>query len=363
MTQDRGGDYMCGSTLKTEEYDIPVKTLELGKGVTKVLPAAVIPQKKYDESDRLSLDFFGTGLREGDAFIVPSAGYSDLYELFDDAPEAEYSSKDGTFSYRSEKGRFLSLDEVVNSNLFLGDSTVNLKEVLGKKPEGILTMTSGGRSARIMFSQLMDGKRFFYPQLTSEQILAGMKPADSRGARTDAGLLRIGTKESGYRVIFVIGQRNWNDITENLWVELKPGGASLSLEYLPEERKEHNVMYIGPLGGETRFYRGSGAVPVEITAKQGELVRFNLDNSTFLNKAKMYYKFSLDGEDCGDPSPEDGYIYNTRIPVYFGTGTDYPNGIILPPASEHDEMTIKMLAFGAECPGRNIDIFRIQIVH
>ena len=232
-------------------------------------------------------------------------------------------------------------------------------------PDAVLTVASGGKVAQIRLGRLRNGERFFYPLLTSEQILSGMKPADSRGARTDVGLLRTGTEAEGYQVMFVIGQRNWNDINEEQFVEFRPGGAFIGVEDLTEERMAHNILYAGPLGGDLErdlaAYPGDGARKTELTLKEGTLIRFNLDNNSFLNRAKMYYKFTLDGAPCGQPSPEDGFVYNTRIPLYFGAGGDYPNGIILPPAAEHRRMTIRMAAYGVDCPEPEGDIFEITI--
>ena len=362
---------MNDNKIKVSGYALPIKELALGGGVSKVLTSAPAPAlgvqtvtPERSAADRFTVCLFGTGVPAGDGFALPAVSYKQLYSWFDDAPKASYSAKTTWFGYRSEQGRFLSLEEVINK--LYGKQVFSMAETAANRPEAVITVASGSKVSKLSASQIMDGKRFYYPLLTSEQILSGMNPAESRGARTDAGLLRTGNSEEDYKIVFVIGQRNWNDITESSFVEFADGGASITLEYLPAQRTKHNVLFVGPLGGKLGediiAYPGQGSDTVEITVPAGSMIRFNLDNDDFLNQAKMYYKFTLDDEPCGTPSPEDGFVYNTRIPLYFGNGADYPSGVILPPADMHGAMNIKMLAHSVSFADSEIDSFKINII-
>jgi len=346
--------------LKNPSYDLPIKTLALGNGVDKVLTAAPAPELRSATCDALRLCVYGAGVRHGDNFLPPVIAYKDLYALFDNAPEKTYSAKNDFFGYRSETGRFLSLQQVVDILYGIG-----VFDLTSMEPDAAVIVHSGSKFCRIRGSQLCPGGRFYYPLLTSEQILAGMDPADARGEILEAGLLRTGDSPDTYQVIFVIGQRNWNDMNEAWFVNFVQGGAGISIEHLPQERKLHNILYVGPLGGvlgkDITAYPAVPGKTVTIHAKEGALVRFNLDNNDFLNTAHMYYKFTLDGQPCSEPRPTDGFVYNTRIPLYFGAGADYPSGIILPPAKEHHIMTIRMMATGIDCPDTEVDCFEIHI--
>ncbi len=359
---------MNNEAIKVCAYDLPVKELDLGGGVTKILTAAPDPQLSRPEvsperssRDVLSVCLYGAGVRQGSSFAPPRMSYEKLYHLFDDAPEHTYSARTPVFGYRSESGRFISLENLINA--LYQEGRFSTGEMSEKRPEATVTVSSGGRVSRLLAGQLMDGRRYHYPLLTSEQILSGMNPADSRGEALDAGLLRTGSSPVDYRVIFVMGQRNWNDITEPCFVDFADGGAGIFVEYLPAERVRHNVLHIGPLGGEfdrdISAFSGRGKDTVECSAPAGSLVRFNIDNDDFLNNSRMYYKFTLDGEDCGIPSPEDGFVYNTRIPLYFGGGADYPSGITLPCGRRC--MDIKILAHSAALGDSEVDSFKIKI--
>ncbi|MBS1401940.1 MAG: hypothetical protein HPZ79_03015 [Oscillospiraceae bacterium] len=353
--------------LKTPDYDLPIKTLALGGGVDKVLTSAPAPTLTAGSptparagDDVLCLCVYGTGVRQGDGFAPPVISYDALYRLFDNAPEKTYSAKNDFFGYRSETGRFLSLQAITDT--LYGSGVFDLGAMA---PEAAVIVHSGSKLSRVRGSQICPGGRFHYPLLTSEQILSGMNPADARGEALDMGLLRTGSSPADYAVIFVVGQRNWNDMNEAWFVNFVDGGAGITIEYLPQERKLHNILYVGPLGGTLGqnivAYPAVGGQTVEVTAKEGSLVRFNLDNNDLLNTAHMYYKFTLDDVPCGDPRPNDGFVYNTRIPLYFGAGADYPSGIILPPAKEHHAMTIRMMATGVDCPDTEVDCFHIHI--
>lgn len=346
--------------LKTPGYDLPIKTLALGGGVNKVLTSAPAPELSNKPADALRLCVYGAGVRCGDGFLPPVIAYEELCSLFDNAPEKTYSAKNDFFGYRSETGRFLPLQAVVDA--LYGTGKFDLNAIA---PDAEIIVHSGSRLSRIRGSQLCQGGRFYYPLLTSEQILAGMNPADSRGETLDAGLLRTGSSPADYEIIFVIGQRNWNDMNEAWFVNFTQGGAGITIEHLPAERKLHNTLYVGPLGGvlgsDITAYPALSGQTVELTAKEGALVRFNLDSNELLNTAHMYYKFTLDDEPCPEPKPTDGFVYNTRIPLYFGAGADYPSGIILPPAKEHHSMTIRMMTTGIDCPDTEVDCFHISI--
>lgn len=358
--------------IKKDGNDIPIKELELCPGINKILPAAMPPvlsvcKNETDRSaaDRLTICVLGEGIRKGDGFSLPSMTYKELFGLFDNTPVHTYSAKNGFFGYRSVSGRFLSLEELINCSQAYAEGHLDFGKLACQKPEAVITVSSGGKSLRIQAAQVYDDDRYFYPLLTSEQILDGLKPADSRGEKLKMGFIRTGEEEQEYQVIFVIGQRNWNDITEEIFVAFTDGGASVTIEYLPESRKKHNILYVGPIGGElgqdVLAYQGRGKDTVEISAREGSLIRFNIDNNDFLNKAKMYYKFSVDDEECKTPYLKDGYVYNTRIPLYFGSGADYPSGIILPLAEKHKSIQIKIMAFGPECPETEVDSFKIFI--
>ncbi len=342
--------------LKTASYDLPIKTLALGDGVEKILTSAATPSLPAPGADVLRLCVYGTGVRQGDTFAAPTISYAQLLRLFDGAPEKTYSAKNDFFGYRAETGRFLSLQAVTDA--LYGTGKFDLGSIA---PDAAVTIHSGSKVCKLRGSQLCPGGRYHYPLLTSEQILSGMDPADSRGEVLDAGLLCTAENQ----IIFVIGQRNWNDMNEAWFVNFVSGGAGITVEYLPQERKLHNVLYIGPLGGtigkDVTAYPAVPGGTAKLTARQGDLVRFNLDNNDLLNTAHMYYKFSLDGAPCGEPKPTDGFVYNTRIPLYFGAGTDYPSGIILPPAAMHHTMTIRMMTTSIDCPDTEVDCFEITI--
>lgn len=350
--------------IKTPAYDLPVKELPLGSGVTKILTSAPAPSSECQPEDRLTVCVLGRGVRCGNCFVPPSVSYDELYTMFDGAEEKSYSAKNTWFGYRLEKGRFLPL-EVVFEKLY-GEKLFCMSESQKSMPDARLTVSSGGRSAVIKLSQLCDDARYFYPLLSSEQILAGMDPAASRGEALRAGLLLTEAESGAKKVVFVLGQRNWNDITEMSFVDFTSGGAGISVENLPSERTAHNILYIGPLGGtlcgDIRAYPGKGDENVTVEARPGELVRFNLDNDDFLNSARMYYKFTVDDEPCGAPSPEDGFVYNTRIPLWFGSGADYPSGIILPADGSRKSVNIRMMAHSDSYDDSAIDRFTIKIV-
>lgn len=357
--------------IKVKGYDLPIQELALGSGVKKVLtsapaPAPGVPSVCADRSsqDVLSVCVYGLGARSGDRFAPPQISYEALYRLFDRAPVHTYSAKNAWFGYRSEIGRFLPLEDVINA--LYGDGVYSMEAMVAERPDATVTVSSGGKVTRLLASQLMNGHRFYYPLLTSEQILSGMKPEESRGEQLDVGLLRTGNTPSDFRVIFVIGQRNWNDMTESSFVDFADGGASIAVEYLPQSRTKHNILYVGPLGGEIGSsiiaYPGKGSTVTELSAPAGSLIRFNIDNNDFLNNAHMYYKFTMDDEACSVPCPEDGFVYNTRIPLYFGNGVDYPSGIILPVDGTHRAINIKMLAHSDAFADSEIDCFRINII-
>ena len=350
--------------IKTSTFDLPVKELPLGGGVTKILTAAPAPQAGTVPGDRLTVCILGRGVRNGDQFAPPSVSYDALFDLFDDAEEKSYSAKNTWFGYRLEKGRFLPL-ETVFTKLY-GRRVLDMAQAEKEMPDATLTVASGGRSVTLLLSQLRDDSRYFYPLLSSEQILAGMNPADSRGEALKAGLLLTEKEDGTKKVVFVLGQRNWNDITEASFVDFCAGGAGITVKNLPAARTEHNVLYVGPLGGklgeDVRAYAGEGTENVVIEAAPGELVRFNLDSDDFLNSARMYYKFTLDDVPCGDPSPEDGFVYNTRIPLWFGGGADYPSGVVLPTDGSHFCVNIRMLAHSDAYPDSAIDTFTIKVV-
>lgn len=346
------------SHIQCDHYDLPVKTLALGGGVEKILTAAAAPDlvSAAQPKEALRLCLLGRGVRSGDHFILPEIGYAELTERLSSAPAARFSAKNDVFGYRKIEGGFVSLAQLFGEAY--GEDSFDVSSV----PENaVISVSSGCRRCSILMRQLLDGERYFYPLLTSEQILSGMDPADSRGEALCAGFVLT---EEG-KLIFAVGQRNWNDMNENCFVELAPGGALVSVEYLPTERLLHNTLYVGPLGGtigeDVRAYPASGSV-TKVTAKAGSLIRFNLDSDDMLNSVHCYYKFSLDDEPCGAPSPSDGYVYNTRIPLYFGSGTDYPSGMILPPAEMHSRMTVRMLATGPNCADTEPDCFEIEIV-
>ena len=346
------------SMIQREHYDLPIKTLALGDGVQKILTAAKAPDlvQQAAPADSLRLCLFGRGVRCGDHFCMPELTYAQLRERLAAQPVKRFSAKNDVFGYREVCGGFLSLEALVN--MLYGAGSLNTAEI---PADAVITVSSGLRRCSIRGSQLLDGKRFYYPLLTSEQILSGMDPADSRGEALEAGFLC--TAEG--RLLFVLGQRNWNDMNENCFVELAPGGALVSLEHLPAARAQHSTLYIGPLGGKLgedvlAYPAGDGVT--RLTAPEGSLVRFNLDCDDLLNTVHFYYKFSLDGAPCGAPSPEDGFVYNTRIPLYFGAGTDYPSGIILPPAAMHGKMTLRMLATGPNSADTQPDCFEIEII-
>ena len=48
--------------------------------------------------------------------------------------------------------------------------------------------------------------------------------------------------------------------------------------------------------------------------------------------------------------------------MYFGSGADFPTGVILPDRSVHRSMQIKMFAHGTEYPDSELDVFNIEIV-
>lgn len=350
-----------GNLIQTPAFDLPVKELPLGSGVTKILTAAPAPQSGSAQGDRLTVCVLGRGVRNGDCFAPPSVSYDALYAMFDGAEEKSYSAKNTWFGYRLEKGRFLPL-EVVFEKLY-GQKLFCMAQAEKTMPDAKIIVSSGGRSVTLQLSQVCDDGRYFYPLLSSEQILAGMNPADSRGEALRAGLLLTETADGGKKVVFVLGQRNWNDITEASFVDFCAGGAGITVENLPAARTEHNVLYVGPLGGtlgeDIRAYPGKGAETVVVEASAGELVRFNLDSDDFLNSARMYYKFTMDDVPCGEPSPEDGFVYNTRIPLWFGCGADYPSGVVLPTDGSHTRMNIRMVAHSDAYHDSAVDSFTI----
>lgn len=341
--------------IKAPGYDIPVKELDLGGGAIKILPGAAAPDVSAPEGEYLSVCLFGRGIRAGDVFRAPVISYEKLKALFDGAPKKSYSAKDAVFGYRGETGRFLPLERVINE---LYDGGFSLADTAKASPEAVLTVSSGTRSVRVALGQLAEGERYYFPLLTSEQILAGLKPADAKGEQLNAGLLLT---ESG-KIVFVLGQLGWNDIVEPCFVEFAAGGALIKLSKLTAERTKHNVLFTGPLGGEITAYDCKGLEPVKLSLPGGTLLCFNLDSDEMLNDFRMYYKFTFDGEECGVPSPTDGYVYNTRVPLYFGSGADYPSGVILPDKSLHTSMHIRMLAHGMEYPDSEVDAFDIEIV-
>ncbi len=346
------------SQIKCEGFDLPVKTLALGGGVEKILTAAKSPDlaAQADPKDSLRLCLLGRGVREDDHFVMPEIGYDELRGMLEKRPKARFSAKNDVFGYREEHGGFISLAELVNAKY--GEGSFDAESM----SEGtVITVSSGCRKCSIKADQLLDGRRYYYPLLTSEQILSGMNPADSRGEELSAGFLLT---EAG-KLLFVLGQRNWNDMNENCFISLAPGGALVSIECLPEERLRHSILYVGPLGGklgeDVKAYPAGEGV-TKVTASAGSLIRFNLDCDDLLNTVHFYYKFTLDDEPCGAPSPSDGFVYNTRIPLYFGSGADYPSGMILPPADMHSKMTVRMLATGPNCRDTQPDCFEIKIV-
>ena len=341
--------------IKAPGYDIPVKELDLGGGAIKILPGAATPDATAPEGEYLSVCFFGRGVRARDTFGYPVISYDKLRTFFDSAPEKSYSAKNAVFGYRRETGRFIPLERVINELYSAGFS---LAAAAKTSPDAVLTVSSGCRCVRIALGQLEEGERYYFPLLTSEQILAGLKPADARGEQLNAGLLLTG----GGKLVFVLGQLGWNDIVEPCFVDFGPGGALITLSKLTAERTRHNVLFTGPLGGEISAYEGKGSEPVRLSLPGGTLLRFNLDSDEMLNDFRMYYKFTFDGEECGVPSSTDGYVYNTRGPLYFGSVADYPSGVILPNRSVHTSMHIKMLAHGMEYPDSEVDTFDIEIV-
>lgn len=350
--------------IKTSAFDLPVKELPLGSGVTKLLTSAPAPKSTGVQGDFLTVCVLGHGVRTGDSFAPPSVSYDELYTMFDGAEEKSYSAKNTWFGYRLEKGRFLPLEDVFEK--LYGKKVFSMAQAEKELPDAKITVSSGGRSVSLKLSQVCDGGRYFYPLLSSEQILAGMNPADSRGEALRAGLLLAEGEHGEKQVIFVLGQRNWNDITEASFVDFAAGGAGITVENLPAERTAHNVLYIGPLGGKlgetVRAYHGKGGETVVAEAKVGELVRFNLDSDDFLNTARMYYKFTVDDEPVGEPSPEDGFVYNTRIPLWFGNGADYPSGIILPTDGSHRSVNIRMVAHSDAYADSAVDSFVIKVI-
>ena len=341
--------------IKAPGYDIPVKELPLGGGAVKILPGAPDPEVSVPEGDYVSVSLFGRGVRRGDTFVAPYLDSAKLRELFDGAPEKSYSAKTAVFGYRGETGKFLPLERVINE---LCGGGFSLAQAAAAQPETLLTVSSGTRSVRIALSQLAEGERYYFPLLTSEQILAGLKPADARGEQLGAGLLLT---DAG-KIIFVLGQLGWNDIVEPCFVDFAPGGALIKLSALTCERAKHNVLFTGPLGGEISAYPGKGGEGVDLRLPGGTLLRFNLDSDEMLNDFRMYYKFTFDGEECGVPTPTGAYVYNTRAALYFGSGADFPTGVILPDRSVHRSMQIKMFAHGTEYPDSELDVFNIEIV-
>ncbi|MGI6168805.1 MAG: hypothetical protein ACOYI4_03685 [Christensenellales bacterium] len=354
-----------GDLIKTSTFDLPVKELPLGGGVTKILTASPAPlSSSTTPRDHLTVCFLGRGVRCGDSFIPPSISYEELFDMFEGAEKKRYSAKNTWFGYRLEQGNFLPLEDVFEK--LYGEKVFSMTDAEKVMPDAKITVASGGRSIVLKLSQMCDDYRYFYPLLSSEQILAGMDPAQSRGESLQVGLLLTEALDGSKKVVFVIGQRNWNDINEPSFVEFCAGGAGISIENLPQSRTKHNVIFVGPLGGKLgeniRSYTGRGAENVVINAKAGELIRFNLDNDDFLNSSRMYYKFTLDNEPCGEPSPEDGFVYNTRIPLWFGSGADYPSGIVLPTDGIHKSLNIKMLAHSDSYDDSEIDSFTIRII-
>lgn len=341
--------------LKTSAYDLPIKTLSLGSGVDKVLTSAQAPVLDVEDDDALKLTLFGSGVRSGDSFAPAKISYAALKAMFAERETHTFSAKNDFFGYRSETGRLLPLSELVNALYGAGSF-----DPASAPEEAEIIVSSGLRQVKLRLGSVY-AERYYYPLLTSEQILAGMNPADSRGETLEPGLLLTDADE----LLFVIGQRNWNDMNEANFVKLVQGGAVISLAALPESRKAHSVLYVGPLGGklgeDVIAYPAVPGSVARVTAKEGSLIRFNLDCDDLLNTVHYYYKFTLDGAPCSDPAPNDGFVYNTRIPLYFGGGADYPSGIVLPKAAEHNRMTIRMLATGAGCPDSEIDTFEIEI--
>lgn len=225
--------------IKAPGYDIPVKELDLGGGAIKILPGAAAPDVSAPEGEYLSVCLFGRGVRAGDVFRAPVISYEKLKALFDGAPKKSYSAKDAVFGYRGETGRFLPLERVINE---LYDGGFSLADTAKASPEAVLTVSSGTRSVRVALGQLAEGERYYFPLLTSEQILAGLKPADAKGEQLNAGLLLT---ESG-KIVFVLGQLGWNDIVEPCFVEFAAGGALIKLSKLTAERTKHNVLFTGP---------------------------------------------------------------------------------------------------------------------
>lgn len=341
--------------IKAPSFDIPVKELPLGGGAVKILPGAADPEVSVPDGEYLAVNLFGRGVRNGDAFAAPYISYEKLRGLFDGAPVKSYSAKSAVFGYRGETGRFLPLERVINE---LYDGGFSLADTAKASPEAVLTVSSGTRSVRVALGQLAEGERYYFPLLTSEQILAGLKPADARGEQLNAGLLLT---DSG-KLVFVLGQLGWNDIVEPCFVDFSAGGALIMLSKLTAERAKHNVLFTGPLGGEITAYDGKGLEPVKLSLPGGTLLRFNLDSDEMLNDFRMYYKFTFDGEECGVPTPTDAYVYNTRAALYFGSGADFPTGVILPDRSLHTSMQIKMVAHGMEYPDSELDVFDIEII-
>mgnify|MGYP005775925071 FL=1 len=341
--------------IKAPGYDIPVKELPLGGGAVKILSGAPDPEVSVPEGEYVCVNLFGRGVRKGDSFTAPYISYEDLRGLFASAPVKSYSAKSAVFGYRGEKGRFLPLERVINE---LYGGGFSLAETAENTPDAVLTVSSGTRSVRVALGQLAEGERYYFPLLTSEQILAGLKPADARGEQLGAGLLLT---ESG-KIVFVLGQLGWNDIVEPCFVDFSAGGALIKLSALTYERAKHNVLFTGPLGGEISAYPGKGGEGVNLSLPGGTLLRFNLDSDEMLNDFRMYYKFTFDGEECGTPTPTDAYVYNTRAALYFGSGADFPTGVILPDRSLHTSMHIKMVAHGMEYPDSELDVFNIEII-
>ena len=100
------------SLIKTSSFDLPVKELPLGSGVTKILTAAPAPKSTGVKGDFLTVCVLGRSVRTGDSFAPPSVSYGELYAMFDGAEEKSYSAKNTWFGYRLEKGRFLPLEDV-----------------------------------------------------------------------------------------------------------------------------------------------------------------------------------------------------------------------------------------------------------
>ena len=92
-------------------------------------------------------------------------------------------------------GRFLSLEELINCSQAYAEGHLDFGKLACQKPEAVITVSSGGKSSRIQAAQVYDDDRYFYPLLTSEQILDGLKPADSRGEKLKMGFIRTGEEE------------------------------------------------------------------------------------------------------------------------------------------------------------------------